>query len=89
MAHRLQEVDPHRSRHIFCSLMLSITCHLAPLCGSPTRAESGMRIYHRRRDIYELPQLLSSMVDDYRYYLGHHGPYHTETDLYAIPAERV
>jgi FkbM family methyltransferase len=53
------------------------------------RPKVQLSIYHRRQDIYELPQLLSSTLDDYRYYVGHHGPYHTETDLYAIPAERV
>jgi len=48
-----------------------------------------LSIYHRRSDIYELPQLLMSTLKDYRYYVGHHGPYHTETDLYAIPIERL
>jgi FkbM family methyltransferase len=48
-----------------------------------------LSIYHQRRDIYRLPQLLSSMLDDYRYYVGHHSPYHVETDLYAIPIEQT
>lgn len=47
-----------------------------------------LSIYHRRSDPYELPAKLRALCPDYDFYVGHHGPYHTETDLYAIPSER-
>jgi FkbM family methyltransferase len=52
------------------------------------RPKLQVSIYHRRRDLFELPQALMTDLPDYRWFVGHHGPWHTETDLYGIPAER-
>jgi FkbM family methyltransferase len=50
------------------------------------RPKLQISIYHHAADLYELPLLVRSLVrGDYDYYVGHHGPYHTETDLYAVP----
>lgn len=48
-----------------------------------------LSIYHRARDLFELPLWAMNHLDDYAFYLGHHNCYHTETDLYAVPRERV
>ncbi len=52
------------------------------------RPKLQISIYHRRRDLFELPLWLRSTLDGYRLYVGHHNFYHTETDLYAVPRER-
>ena len=50
------------------------------------RPKLQVSIYHRNADLYELPLLIRSMVrGPYEFFVGHHGPYHTETDLYALP----
>lgn len=52
------------------------------------RPKLQISIYHRPADLYELPELLRQWLPRYRFYLGHHNYYQTETDLYAIPLER-
>lgn len=44
-----------------------------------------LSIYHRREDPWALPLQLRALCPDYDFYVGHHGPYHTETDVYAMP----
>jgi FkbM family methyltransferase len=46
-------------------------------------------IYHRPNDLFELPLMLDDWLDGYRFWIGHHNFYHTETDLYAVPEERI
>lgn len=41
-------------------------------------------VYHKPRDIWEIPFLLHSMVEDYSLYIRHHGNTIFETVLYAI-----
>lgn len=53
------------------------------------RPKLQVSIYHRKNDLFELPLRLMAELPSSRFYLGHHGFYSTETDLYAIPEERV
>lgn len=53
------------------------------------RPKLQVSIYHRPADLFELPLRLMRALPDYRWYLGHHGPWHTETDLYGMPRERL
>ena len=46
-------------------------------------------VYHRPDDLHEIPLLLQEWLPSYRFWLGHHNFYHTETDLYAMPEERL
>ncbi len=46
-------------------------------------------IYHAMEHLFEIPLALARMLPDYRFYLGHHNSYSTETDLYAAPVERI
>lgn len=48
-----------------------------------------LSIYHRANDLFELPLWAIQELDDYVFYVGHHNCYHTETDLYAVPRERL
>lgn len=41
-------------------------------------------IYHKTRDLFELPLLINKINPNYRYYLRHHSPTVIETVLYAI-----
>ena len=41
-------------------------------------------IYHKASDLWTLPQLIDDICPGYKFYMGHHNFYHTETDLYAI-----
>lgn len=52
------------------------------------RPKLQISLYHRQTDLYLLPAQIRDMVDDYRFFLGHHSHYHMETDLYAVPRER-
>jgi FkbM family methyltransferase len=40
--------------------------------------------YHKPRDLWELLFQVREMRPDYKFYLGHHNFYHTETDIYAV-----
>ncbi len=53
------------------------------------RPKLQISIYHRLDDLFALPLRLITQLPDYRWYLGHHGPWHTETDLYGVPIERL
>lgn len=44
----------------------------------------AISIYHKPKDIFELPELILSMHDDYRFYLRHYQLGKYETILYAI-----
>ncbi|MFK7989937.1 MAG: FkbM family methyltransferase [Sandaracinaceae bacterium] len=48
-----------------------------------------LSIYHRPEDLWTLPGWLFDRLEGYRYFFGHHGFYQTETDLYAVPSERL
>ncbi|HJL16523.1 MAG TPA: FkbM family methyltransferase [Sandaracinaceae bacterium LLY-WYZ-13_1] len=52
------------------------------------RPKLQVSIYHRPRDLFELPRRLMETLDGYDWYVAHHGPWHTETDLYGMPRER-
>ena len=41
-------------------------------------------LYHRTEDIFELPELILSMRDDYKFYLRHYQLSENETILYAV-----
>ena len=53
------------------------------------RPKLQISIYHTPSDIFSLPLLIADMLDNYVYFVGHHDAYHVETDLYAIPRERL
>lgn len=40
--------------------------------------------YHKAEDLWNLLFQVKKIRDDYKFYLGHHNFYHTETDIYAI-----
>lgn len=52
------------------------------------RPSLHVSIYHKPYDLVDLPLMLANRLTGYRFYLGHHSHYHTETDLYAVPLER-
>lgn len=43
-----------------------------------------LSIYHKSEDLLAIPQMINEIEPGYKFYLGHHNYYHTETDLYAI-----
>ena len=45
----------------------------------------AISIYHKREDIWELPNFIMSISDKYRFYMGHYSIGMTDTVLYAIP----
>lgn len=53
------------------------------------RPKLQVSIYHKKNDLFELPQLVADLAEDYVFFLGHHNTYATETDLYAIPREKM
>jgi FkbM family methyltransferase len=46
-------------------------------------------IYHKLADLFELPLHIHRAHRDYVFFVGHHNTYSTETDLYAVPRERL
>lgn len=40
--------------------------------------------YHKPADLWELIDQIRAIRSDYKFYLGHHNFYHTETDIYAV-----
>ncbi len=40
--------------------------------------------YHERHHLWALIEQIKSIRKDYKFYLGHHNFYHTETDVYAL-----
>jgi len=53
------------------------------------RPKLQISIYHRQADLYRLPQQLMRALPDYRWFMGHHCPWGSETDLYGIPEEKI
>jgi FkbM family methyltransferase len=53
------------------------------------RPKLQISIYHQKDHLYTLPLLAQSLCRDYAFFLGHHNTYSTETDLYAVPRERL
>lgn len=52
------------------------------------RPRLAISVYHKSEDLWRLPALVDEICPGYRFYLGHHNYYRTETDLYAIhPSE--
>ncbi|HSA06209.1 MAG TPA: FkbM family methyltransferase [Candidatus Gastranaerophilales bacterium] len=41
-------------------------------------------IYHKADDLFKIPLWIDALNLNYKFYLGHHNTYSTETDLYAI-----
>lgn len=44
-------------------------------------------IYHRPKDLWEIPLYLSDQLDNYKYYLRQHGHNCFDTVLYAVPTQ--
>lgn len=53
------------------------------------RPKLQVSIYHRAADLWRLPLWAMERLPGYRFYIGHHDAHHSETDLYAIPEERL
>lgn len=53
------------------------------------RPQLQISVYHRKTDLFEIPLWIAAHLDGYRFYMGHHDAYHSETDLYACPEERL
>jgi len=47
------------------------------------RPKMAVCIYHRPRDLWELPIMISELVPDYKLYIRHHGNIYYDTVLYA------
>jgi FkbM family methyltransferase len=45
----------------------------------------AISLYHKYKDLWELPYLLNEISKEYRFYLGHHRKNWMETILYALP----
>ena len=50
------------------------------------RPKLAISVYHSLDDLIDLPQLVHSLLPDYRLYLEHHTMHHEETVLYATAA---
>lgn len=64
-------------------------CEKAALIGAKGHITSrkpmiACAVYHRPEDIWELPQIISRMRGDYKFYLRHYTQFSHETVLYAI-----
>ena len=53
------------------------------------RPKLQISVYHKTSDIYSLAFWVRDTLPDYVFFMGHHESYHTETDIYAIPKERL
>lgn len=53
------------------------------------RPKLQISLYHQREDLFALPLMINEMASDYAFFVGHHDAYHSETDLYAVPRERL
>lgn len=49
------------------------------------RPKLAICLYHTPRDLYYLPKFISTIVPDYKFYIGHHHASLHETVLYATP----
>jgi FkbM family methyltransferase len=52
-----------------------------------SRPKLAIAVYHKPRDIYEIPKYLSLTVPEYKYFLRAYGAHGYDTVLYAIPEE--
>lgn len=53
------------------------------------RPKLAICVYHKREDIFEIPEYIHSLQLPYRYFLRHHERSLYETVFYAIPEEKV
>lgn len=49
------------------------------------RPKLQISAYHRADDLFSLVFRVQELLPEYRFYMGHHDAYHTETDIYALP----
>lgn len=49
------------------------------------RPKLQISIYHKSNDLFAIPLWVSRNLPDYKFYVGHHDCYHSETDLYCEP----
>jgi hypothetical protein len=50
-----------------------------------SKPKHAICVYHKPEDLVTIPQYISSIVKDYKYFLRHHQYISWETVLYAIP----
>lgn len=48
----------------------------------------AISLYHKYKDLWELPYLINQICSEYEFYLGHHRDNWFETILYAYPVEK-
>ncbi|GAA0776558.1 FkbM family methyltransferase [Brevundimonas olei] len=53
------------------------------------RPKLQISAYHKVPDLHSLAFWVRDTLPDYAFFMGHHESYHTETDIYAIPKERL
>lgn len=46
-------------------------------------------IYHRKYDLWKLPQMIDEICPGYQFYIGHHNFYYTGTDVYAVHSSKA
>jgi hypothetical protein len=51
------------------------------------RPQLAISIYHKNKDLYEIPLYLNSILKDYTFRIQHYGNCFWETIWYAIPNE--
>ena len=52
------------------------------------RPKLAISVYHKKEDLFTIPEYIKSLVPDYRLYLRKHAPSATELVLYALPDGR-
>jgi FkbM family methyltransferase len=50
------------------------------------RPKLQISAYHGADDLFSLAFRVQELLPEYRFYMGHHDAYHTETDIYALPS---
>ena len=53
------------------------------------RPKLAISIYHKPYDMWLIPKILISILDDYKFYIRHHSYSINDTVLYCIPKEKV
>ena len=51
------------------------------------RPQMAICIYHKKEDLFQIPLFLDSILNNYKYYLGHYSPTFWDTVWYAVPDE--